>query len=169
MHCFELKEDVQEGLLVHFPHLTVGWSGGSSFRRIRLCSETMSWLNTHVGSPKPQDRLLFKRADLRTQPAGERGGRPSLQLTTATKPDRRAMVLVRSAAGPGGKVKIITNRWVKVVAKGDYQGSTEKLLIVLPDGIIQVMRSGELEGAWPEYILGWDGQKMHRLDKHILR
>ncbi len=153
MNCFEATERVRRGLRIQYPNLVMGY--GAHEVRIPMWGGDRAWLRRHLGDVREGELFLFTRANLRQQDG-------ALWLTTSP-PDDWALVLVRTAPGVGGGLFFRHNRRVGTLVETDFQGQPEKLLRVSPGGLLRIRRDGDLEGAPPEIILGWDGRRMHEL------
>lgn len=107
--------------------------------------------------------------------------------------DRRALVLVATAAGEGGRISFLPNTMVdrfNAVDKRVYRvphgvfpppgievlgerklddGSEETLLMMYPGASFRIHRTGDLQGAAPQLKLCWDGSWTKEAKSSALR
>jgi hypothetical protein len=177
MKCFELTEDVQEGLrVVVDPCDDISFRLGEERPTDIPLGQTFVRLLREGGI---QGAVRLHRADVLD--LGDNKHKLSKERDVR---DRRALLAVRTAAAPNGQVRVHANSYseveengrvsrkyndfptpgISLVASGQcIRGDTtweEFLLVLVPGASFRVARNGDLEGAAPEMVVAWNGYKM---------
>jgi hypothetical protein len=159
MQCYEFCESVRRGIRVEYPHgLLLRMANEDADLKIPLSDDTRAWLCSELRIVPDGMHFLFLRAALRQEESG-----PCI----ATAPySNRALILVRTMPGEGGTIAYRHNSHVEPALTMDrdvYEACSDRLFVAHPGGLIRIIRTGELEGAPSELVVGWDGQWLHDL------
>ncbi len=189
MQCFELGEKLRRGILAVYPYVFLGhpgatrsseelqqhlqeghgldepvacttchtfrWDGWSRLPApgdtpsmvLSLGNELRDWIRAELIEIDKGQPLLLTHAQLTKD----------LTLERANMEDDCALLLIRN----GGQVST-RNRHARVAIDAGDQ-----IVVLRPCGLVRVVRTGALEGARAEFILGWDGRWMHALHETV--